>query len=126
MAIRGTTVQRPWGLLAASLVLVFGGLFLLKTSVFDVLAAAQRHEPSVGFGKGSFAAPIFVVLGLLALTSSVAPQALDRGRVAQFMSNPRTGRLSLRGALVLLALVALGLVLHLWLRSELQTMGYDV
>ena len=126
MAIRGTTVERPWVLLVASLVLVFAGLLLLKASVFDVLAAARRHEPSVSLGKGSLVAPIFIVLGLLALTSSVAPQALDRGRLAQFMSNPKTGRLSLRGAIVLFALVGVGLALHLWLRSELQGLGYEV
>lgn len=126
MAIRVTTTQRPWVMLAVSLVLVFAGLFLLKASVFDVLASARRHEPSVSFGKGSLVAPIFIVLGLLSLTSSVAPQALDRARVAQFMSNPKTGRLSLRGAIVVFALVGVGLALHLWLRSELQGWGYEV
>jgi hypothetical protein len=124
MVIRGTTAQRPWLLAGCSLVMVFGGLFLLKVSVFDVLAAARRHDPSVSLGNGSLVAPIFIVLGLLTLTSSVAPQALDRGPVARLMSNPKTGRLSLRGTIVLFGLVGVGLALHLWLRSELQGLGY--
>lgn len=61
----------------------------------------------------SFVAPIFIFLGAVSLTASVAPGLLDRARISQVMSNPETGRLSRRGAVIIFVLIGAGLALHI-------------
>jgi hypothetical protein len=124
MAIQGTRVQRPWVGVAASILLIGSGAFLLKTCVFDVLAAAARHEPSVSLSvKGVLIAPTALILGVVALGASI-----KRGGTggAGVLINQSTRKLTPIGWAVVAGLLAVGGGLYFWLRSQLVAYGYDV
>jgi hypothetical protein len=125
MAIRGTTVRRPWVGTVASLALVAIGIYLLKLCVLDVLAAADRHESSVRFSlKGVLAAPAAIVLGTVAAASQL--MSGDRQALARRFTNPETRRLTPLGWVVVLVLLGSGGILYVWMRAQLADKGYDV
>jgi len=124
MAVQGTTTQRPWVAPVASLALVGIGIFLLKMCVFDVLAAAQRHETVHLSMKGVLLAPPVLVLGLVA---TVASFRKGKGTAwSERFSNPQTKRLSPAGWALVLVLIGVGGGVYFWLTSQLAALGYDV
>jgi hypothetical protein len=127
MAIQGTVVHRRWTARAAALFLVACGGLLLKLSVFDVLAAARRHEASISFGfKGTIMAPAIIALGIYATVVSFSGGDPKTALGASFMTDPRTQRLSRLGYVVVVALFGAGGALYLYVRSLLTFYGYDV
>jgi hypothetical protein len=124
MAVQGTTTHRPWVAPAASLALVGISLFLLKWSVFDVLAAAQRHESIRLSWKGVVLAPPFLVLGLVATVASFSKS--KSGTWSARFTNPQTKRLSAAGWAIVLVLLGVGGGVYFWLTSQLSALGYDV
>jgi hypothetical protein len=124
MGLQQTTSRRPWVAPAASLVLVGLGVFLIKVCVFDVLAAAKRHETISLNLKGVLIAPPVLVLGLIAVVTSFSK---NRGTAwSERFSNPQTKRLNAFGWAIVLALLAVGGGAYLWLTSQLTALGYDV
>ncbi len=118
MAVQGVTVRRPWLPVVASFVLFFGGLWLLKSCVFDVLAAASRHEGSIEVStKAVVLAPGLVILGAVAVITSIT-------RRGAALSGPQPRKLTPLGMAMAVLILALGGALHLWMNAKLETYGY--
>lgn len=124
MGLQQTTSRRPWVAPVASLVLVGIGVFLIKVCVFDVLAAAQRHETISLSLKGVLLAPPVLVLGLIALVTSFSKNTGTAW--SRRFSNPETKRLNAFGWGIVFALLAVGGGVYLWLTSQLTALGYEV
>ena len=108
----------------AALTLIGLGALLLKWCVFDVLAAAARHEPTVEFGiKGVFMAPTSIVCGVAALIASVTHKGEERRAL---FANPQTRKPTPLGYAFAALLLLLGGGLYFWMRSRLTAYGYDV
>jgi hypothetical protein len=126
MGLQQTTSRRPWVAPVASLVLVGVGVFLLKLCVFDVLAAAKRHEAISLNLKGVLIAPPVLVLGLIALAASFSKSGSTALSERFRFSNPQTKRLTPVGWGIVLALLAVGGGVYFWLTSQLTALGYEV
>jgi hypothetical protein len=126
MGLQQTTSRRPWVAPAASLVLVGVGVFLIKLCVFDVLAAARRHESISLNLKGVLIAPPVLVLGLIAVVSSFSRNRSTAWPARLSFSNPQTKRLSAFGWAFVFALLAVGGGVYFWLTSQLTALGYEV
>jgi hypothetical protein len=124
MAVQGTTTHKPWVGKAASIVLVGLGIFLLKLCVFDVLAAAKRHETISLSMKGVLLAPPVLVLGLVATVASFTKGGSTS--LGERFSDPHTRRLRPLGWAIVLLLLAVGGGVYFWLTSQLTALGYDV
>lgn len=124
MGVQQTTSRRPWVAPAASLLLVGLGVFLIKLCVFDVLAAAKRHETISLNLKGVVIAPPVLVLGLIAVAASFSKNRSTAW--SERFSNPQTKRLNPFGWAIVFALFAVGGCLYIWLTSQLAALGYEV
>jgi hypothetical protein len=108
---------------AAGATLVAVGLFFLKTSFFDVIAAAERHASSVSTsGKATIMVPAFIVLG--AVVALMPAGALAPSSPGPSWLVDRNGRMRFVFWIAIAMLFATGLALHLWLRGRLAELGY--
>lgn len=99
------------------LFIVLGG-FLLKIGLFDVLAEAEAHAESVKMSsKGVMLAPPFMMMGLLLVI-------IGKPKSAEAVLDPKTGAIKPLGWLALVGILGPGLILYLWLQSQLASLGY--
>ncbi|MBX3227658.1 MAG: hypothetical protein KIT84_14985 [Labilithrix sp.] len=126
MAVQGTIVRRPAIARLAGVALVGCSLYLLKSGVIDVLAAARRHEEAVSFSLGrTAAAPLFLLMSVLVLVASFAPASFNQ-RMNHAFRDPATGKRKPAAIVFSLLLAAISLGFALWVRATIRGYGYDV
>jgi hypothetical protein len=127
MAVQGTVVHRPWVPVAASVVLTGAGVFLFKTGVLDVLAAAERHDPQIRVSmKAAVLSPTFVLLGILALVGSIVGKGQKSDALSGLFADPTTRKLKPAGWAFVIVLLAIGGGSYFWMQSRLEAYGYSV
>jgi hypothetical protein len=109
---------------AGGLVLALIGGYLLKSSFLDVLRQAESSAPEVTTSmKALIVAPMFVLLGLFLMTIG-APGDGSSG-MGRHVIRASDRRLKPLGWIIVGAVLVPGLVLYLWLKNHLASLGYD-
>jgi hypothetical protein len=126
MAVRGTVLRSPLKRRALAFV-VFGiSLVVIKLCLYDPIAAAERHEPSVSFSlRNAMLAPFFFFTGVFLIAMSFLP-ADTVARLNAAATNPETKRMSPKALATAAVLAFLCFGIALWAQTHIHNCGYDV
>jgi hypothetical protein len=122
MAVHGTVVRPPWQQKLGAVVVFAGGLFFLKTYVYDVVQAAHRHEALTIYSKLVVLGPVFTLFGLVLMIAAFSGRGEALRHRLSDSTNPK--RLRPAGWMLLASLFAVGAGTHCWLSSTLEGLGY--
>ena len=100
------------------LVLLAGGAVIAYFSVYSPLQAATRHEERVSVSmKGTIMFPVITVVGVMFTAL---------GEQSKSIFGTRGQKPSAMGWVICGVLIVVGVLVYLWLKSELQRQGYKL
>ena len=106
---------------------VFGlSLVISKVGLYDPIAAAERHEPSVSFSlRNAMLAPFLFVIGAYLIAMSFLPRETVV-RISLATIDPQTKRMRPKAVAVAAVLAILCFVVAFWAQTHVHNAGYDV
>ena len=126
MAVRGAVVQSGAKRRAMAFV-VFGiSLAVTKLCLYDPIAAAHAHAPSVSFSlRNAMLAPFFFFVGVALILISFLPPE-KAARLNAWGTNPETKRMNPKAMAVAAVLALLCFVVAFLAQTDIHSCGYDV